>query len=184
MLSCVLVLCGVGVQGPILDGGPVPVILGTHLDAGVDAVHQPVEEAAVDVLGQCVPAVVALGRGVRGSCWLLGGCRPSAHGQGMVPLTWGTLRVVSTVSSRAFTVREHSARSSLPGSSPISSQISCSSVQGGSGARAERGGGVRASPTNPPQARPHPCTYPAVQRCCRPPSRWPGSCCSAARCPA
>lgn len=49
---------------------------------------------------------------------------------GEVPLTWETLRAVSTVSSRAFTVREHSACSSVPGSSLISSQISCSSVRG------------------------------------------------------
>lgn len=101
---------------------------GAHLDAGVDAVHQPVEEAAVDVLGQRIPAVVALGRGVKGLCQFLGGCWAPPLWQGPAPLTWGTLRVVRTISSRAFTVREHSACSRMLGSSPISSQISCSSA--------------------------------------------------------
>lgn len=51
-------------QGRGSGGGEA--VPSAHLDAGVDAVHQPVEEAAVDVLGQRVPAVVALGRGEQG----------------------------------------------------------------------------------------------------------------------
>lgn len=128
-------LCRVGVQGP----AGAPASPGAHLDAGIDAIHQPVEEAAVDVLGQRVPAVVALGRGERGWCLLMGGCQASSPRLGLVLLTWGTVRVVSTVSSRAFTVRVHSAFSSVLGSSPISSQISRSSVWGKGSARAEEG---------------------------------------------
>lgn len=144
------------VQGPAgAPGSP-----GAHLDAGVDAFHQPVKEAAVDVLGQRVPAVVALGREERGWCRLLGGYRAPAPWLGVFLLTWGTVRVVSTVSSRAFTVREHSACSSVLGSSPISSQISRSSVWEDGNARAQEG--LRGSP-QPPQTHPYPHSYPGAR---------------------
>lgn len=36
-----------------------------HLDALVDAIHYPVEEAAVNILGQGIPSILSLGQGMQ-----------------------------------------------------------------------------------------------------------------------